>query len=49
MFESLYDLFTRSILVLVIFFALAMRLCMKHPNASGGMARGLLGLLFRNK
>jgi hypothetical protein len=49
MFDTLYDLFTRSILVLVIFLALAMRLCMKHPNASGGVARGILGLLFRNK
>ncbi len=49
MFDSIYDMFTRSILVLVIFLALAMRLCMKHPNASGGVARGILGLLFRNK
>jgi hypothetical protein len=49
MFDSLYDLFARSILVLVIFLALAMRLCIKHPNASGGVARGILGLLLRNK
>ena len=47
MFDTLYDMFANSMLVVVIFFALAIRLATKHPNATGGIARGIFSLLFR--
>ncbi len=47
MFDTLYDMFANSMLVVVIFIALAIRLATKHPNASGGIARGIFSLFFR--
>ena len=47
MFETMNDMFMNSLLLLGIFVALAIRLAMKHPKASGGIARGILGLLLR--
>jgi hypothetical protein len=47
MFETLTDMFLNSVLVLGIGFALIIRLATKHPKASGGIARGILGMLFR--
>ena len=47
MFETLTDMFMKSVLVLGICIALIIRLATKHPKASGGIARGVLSMLFR--
>ena len=47
MVETLTNMFMTSFLVLGIGFALIIRLATKHPNASGGIARGLFSLFFR--
>jgi len=47
MFDSLGEMFGQGLLVIFICLFLITRLAMKHPNASGGIARGILSLLFR--
>jgi len=47
MFENLSDMFLNLVLVLGIGLALIIRLATKHPNASGGIARGIFSLFFR--
>ena len=47
MIDTMTDMFMKSMLMLIIFGALVMRLATKHPNASGGIARGLFSLFFR--
>ena len=47
MYETLSDMFLNSLLVLGIGVALIIRLATKHPNASGGLAKGIFSLLFR--
>jgi hypothetical protein len=47
MFETLYEEFTKGLLVLGISLALIIRLAMKNPKRSGGIAEAILGLLFR--
>jgi Na+-transporting NADH:ubiquinone oxidoreductase subunit NqrB len=47
MLDTLTDMFMKSALVLGIGFALIIRLSTKHPKASGGIARGILSMLFR--
>jgi hypothetical protein len=47
MLETLTDMLMKSVLVLGIGFALIIRLATKHPNASDGIVRGILSMLFR--
>ena len=41
MFDAMRDMFMQSLLVLGICFALIIRLAMKNPKTSGGIARGI--------
>jgi hypothetical protein len=47
MCETVTDMFMKSVLVLGIGLALIIRAATKHPKASGGIARGILSMLFR--
>jgi hypothetical protein len=47
MFETLQDMFLKGFLLLGIFTLLAFRCAMRNPRASGGIAKGILGWLFR--
>ena len=47
MFDTFGDIVFKTLLVLGIGLALIIRLGMKHPNASGGIARGLFDVFFR--
>ena len=47
MFAAISDMFTNGLLFLGLGVVLTMRLAMKHPDASGGIARGIFSLFFR--
>lgn len=46
MFDVIYDMFARAMLVGLIIIVLLLRLAMKHPKSSGNIATAIFRALF---